>query len=69
MCPGPGVNISTPVSFGVFNLPYRCLQGVTSCSVGSTDQRYQIFGDPYPGVAKHVSTFYLYMLFLSLIFF
>ena len=54
ICPGPGVNSTTPVSFDVYNLPYFCLQGVNACSVSSM-YLLKWFGDPIPGVAKHVS--------------
>ena len=54
ICPGPGVNSTTPVSFDVYNLPYFCLQGVSSCIILS-DFLTKWFGDPLPGVAKHVS--------------
>ena len=55
ICPGPGVNASTPASFQTFNLPSICLQGVNSCSVGNNASLPQIYGDPIPGVSKHVS--------------
>ena len=54
LCPGPGVNSSTQSSFGIFNLPARCLQGVDGCNVGSSVALIQTFGDPMPGVSKHV---------------
>ena len=54
ICPGPGVNSSTPVSYGIFNLPPVCLQGVNSCNFGNNASLPQIFSDPLPGVGKHV---------------
>ena len=53
-CPGPGVNSSTPISFGVFNLPFKCLMGVQTCRLEKS-RLNEYFGDPFPGVAKHVS--------------
>ena len=63
ICPGPGVNSSTPVSFDIFNLPFSCLQGVSSCNLRSSSNLIQNFGDPSPGVSKHVCTidFYIFI--------
>ena len=60
ICPGPGVTNSTTASFQTFNLPSSCLQGVNLCGLGSAVNLNQGFGDPYPGVAKHVRIFYLF---------
>ena len=54
ICPGPGVNSSTPSRLQIYNLPPRCLQGAYSCDLGNSSFRAVIFGDPYPGVFKHV---------------
>ena len=61
ICPGPGVNVSTPISFGVFTLPFFCLQGVNSCNLGNSKSLVSIFGDPYPGVFKHVCMLNLFI--------
>ena len=53
VCPGLGVNSSTPITYQVFNLPFYCLTGVSSCVIANFNL---VFGDPFPGVAKHVST-------------
>ena len=54
ICPGPGVNSSTPVNFDIFKLPFGCLQGVNSCNFGVSNNLIRSFGDPFPGVSKHV---------------
>ena len=54
ICPAPDVNDSTPMSYEVFNLPFDCLQGVKSCLIGNGVSFSQMFGDPSPGVSKHV---------------
>ena len=59
MCPGPGVSSLTPISYNIFNLPFDCLQGINNCRLGSLiGYPYipfsQKFGDPSPGVYKHV---------------
>ena len=62
VCPGPGVNKSTPVIFEIFNFPTGCLQGVGNCNLGNLTQN---FGDPIPSVAKHVS-FTIYCFYMNL---
>ena len=51
VCPGPGVNATTPASFEIFNIPAACLQGTSSCNLGNLTQN---FGDPLPTVYKQV---------------
>ena len=55
ICPGPGVNNTTPASYGTFNLPFTCLKGVNACPLGIGKDLVTAFGDPAPGVTKHVS--------------
>ena len=55
ICPGTGINISTPISFEIFSLPFDCLHGVQGCFLGYSDRLISVFGDPFPGVGKHVS--------------
>ena len=60
VCPGPGVNSSTPSSFDVFNLPHSSLQGVNAFFLGNSTFLKRAYGDPYPEVTKHVSkTFFV----------
>ena len=56
VCPGAGVNISTAAKFQTYNLPPTCLQGSTTCFLDKSPYFKLLFGDPYPGVYKHVST-------------
>ena len=54
VCPGVGVNSSTQTSYEVFNLLPSCLQGANSCNLGNVNNLILTYGDPFPGVAKHV---------------
>ena len=55
------MNSSTPAMFGTFNLPFGCLQGVNTCNLGNVNFLIQYFGDPFPGVAKHVCLNIIYI--------
>ena len=65
ICPGPGINSTTPKSFGLYNLPASCLHGVNSCDFGYQKSLQNLFGDPSPGVKKHVSKENVYMEFVN----
>ena len=51
LCPAPGVNYSTPISYEIFDLPPDCLQGATHCEILNGSK---IFGDPSTEIIKHV---------------
>ena len=68
VCPGAGVNSSTRSMYEVFNLPPGCLQGVNSCNLGNSINLVQTFGDPFPGVAKHVSLKFKLYIFINMFF-
>ena len=53
VCLGPGVNASTPAIAPIYNLPPSCFHGTSDCAIG-TVYLNATFGDPFPGVSKHV---------------
>ena len=54
ICPSPSVNSTTPANFEIFNIHPVCLQGTSGCDLGNSSFLIEKFGDPFPGVAKHV---------------